>query len=576
MARSTYRYFGRTNWMGLSGNAVFALVNKAGSNKKISITSVEVYNNSKYGYTNIATNSLNPSSAMFKVAYVTGTGTGGTALTPTNMDSSYAAFPSQITVKTGTSYTPTYRSVFGTTTYTQAAATAGALTFTPDAAPSWTASAIKNNGNYLVVASGSNAGTYKIIANTTTALTLDKPLPATASTTGTVCELDDIVHCGYVKLLAPANAILPNNNIGVYMGRPWDAGNLWHAGTNSNTQGIYFLQNETLAVVCDFQHSGFPCQVDIVVVIEGSPNRTYVYTFYTYLDGENQTIVTLANAAASGITAKLVDISITELGTSDTCYFQMVPLGSIDPIALTDSAKKLTATPMNSTDGALSSGVCELYSNVPVLPSKVPTSYIADGAPAAAVPRGFNYLNSKDFIGPQYAVFFPEAATFKLPDTTFWTTQVPGNLGASHSQKLANISTSNPIVVREGEAFGIVSGAETATIASAIGISGWGSFEIGVTFTVDDARTPSLTITGMIANSRYEVYSVTNGTQLTSGTTTTGTEVISFIWSVPQSIRIRVRKASTAGQKYLPYEVTTTMTSADLSVPISQIRDTIA
>ncbi len=51
-----------------------------------------------------------------------------------------------------------------------------------------------------------------------------------------------------------------------------------------------------------------------------------------------------------------------------------------------------------------------------------------------------------------------------------------------------------PIVVREGEAVGLVSSAELATAASAVGCTGWSTWDIGITFSVEPIIVPTITV----------------------------------------------------------------------------------
>jgi hypothetical protein len=62
------------------------------------------------------------------------------------------------------------------------------------------------------------------------------------------------------------------------------------------------------------------------------------------------------------------------------------------------------------------------------------------------------------------------------------------------------------ITVREGEGIALVSGAETAIVASAVGVSGWSSFELSAIITVEPKLTPVLTLTGLEPATNVIVY----------------------------------------------------------------------
>jgi len=70
-------------------------------------------------------------------------------------------------------------------------------------------------------------------------------------------------------------------------------------------------------------------------------------------------------------------------------------------------------------------------------------------------------------------------------------------------------SGSAPIILREGEGFAIVSGAETAT-GTSVGISSWQQFDFGITIAVETTFVPTITV----------------ATQLIDGTAVTGAQVL--------------------------------------------------
>jgi hypothetical protein len=513
MAKQQYRLTTESQWMGASGNAILALFNVPGSGKKIVVHDIEIYNKNQLGKQVTVDTSTNCPN-IFKVAFVSSL-TGGNLVPIVKHNSSATNFPSTIQVKTGAAFVPTYENWNGTTTYTDATVAINDTTFTPGSAPSWIASEHVNANRYLVVTSGNNIGTYKILGNDTSSCTLiEPPFYQAGSTTGIVANITSIINKSILKQGVPSISITPISSSGYFNNNHRTSpGTIWSKQESGDLQNITIRANEKLAVFVDQINYSAPMFVEATFIVDGSPNYTYKTSFYTYLTSEKEALLSFDNNSGSGLVLRLVNISVTEVGTLDTPYFQIVPFGSIDPASFSDSAKVLTATPTNSSYGSLSASIAKILTNVPVLPYGVPQSSIALGAPAAAVPRGFNYLNSKDFIGPVYRTYFPEAAANKFRSTTYFATFTPGTFGTHVSQALSKINN-GPITIREGESIGIVSGAETATAATSVPISGFGAYEFSLTFTVENATTPSLTFTGLKDNTEVRIFDHTTGTEL--------------------------------------------------------------
>lgn len=507
MAKKQYRYTGPSKWAGLSGNAILGLYNVPGSGKKISVHSVEIYNKNILGFQTGAADAFAPAPIRYHVVSPT-TITGGETIVPRKMNSAAGDWPTDIEVKTNSVIEIPYINWNGSVTYTDATVAIGDVTFTPGSAPGWIAAEHRNAQRVFIGTSG-NVGTYRIITNTTTDLTIEPPFTAAVSTTGYIAEIDSILFHGTLKTASPAISNVPVTSNG-YINQTFSGtGSIFAKGNSSDNQDIIIRANEKIAIALDdIINTPLPVFVEATFVVEGTPNRTYTLSFYTFGISNNESILSVNNITGSGKVIRMTSLSVSEVGTLDTPYFQVVPIGSIDPVAFDDTDKHLTAYPINSNDGSLNSSIARLFTNVPVLPAGVPISYIAEGAPVAATPRGFNYLNTKDFIGPVYMTYFPEGAAFRIPNTTFYTAGAPGTIGTHISQEYSRIKgySGSPIIIREGETLGIVSGAETATLTTAIGISGFGAYEFSITFTVEDAITPTVELTGLKVNSEVRAY----------------------------------------------------------------------
>jgi hypothetical protein len=304
-------------------------------------------------------------------------------------------------------------------------------------------------------------------------------------------------------------------------------GQVWGSRANTNLEKIVVSPTEILALCTDstsaslsFFYQSIPVQVDAVVILTGTPNRTYNISYITQIiHGSNQSIFSIENDSVS-TDVHLVSLTVSEIGTIDSPYFQIVPIGTVDSNALTDSTRALNSK-LISTDTAtpaLSTSIGRVLTDVPILPLGVPVEYISQGS--SGTPKGFNYLNTKDFIGPLYSAILPENYT-NLTNALTPTNFTGINMGtSSYRPKPTNI------VLREGEGIAIVSGAETATATTPVGIAGLHSFEFGLIFDITNAYTPTLTLTGLKTNSEVRIYDAGTITEL-AGIENSGT---SFSW----------------------------------------------
>lgn len=319
------------------------------------------------------------------------------------------------------------------------------------------------------------------------------------------------------------NAGWPHNNFGEL--RNGSTGTVWRSSSNTGTvTRIIVRAGEQVSLVTNAQfYVGAPLLVTATLVRQGSPNRTYIANgFVNATYSANQCILSISNDSGSGEIIELLNLAIAEVGTFDTPYFQLVPIGQIDASSLTDNTRKLNsaAIPTDTDFGSLSTSVAEVYSNVPIFPSGVPVEYLAGSS--AGTPKGFNYLNTKDFLGPTYLNYLPEQCAGATSQAT-----ASSNLNSNRAMKYATLKGPGAaIVLRPGEGFAIVSGAETATGTTPVGISGWMTFEFGMTMVLDNAFSPSLNLTGLKSGSEVRIFDAGTTTEL-AGSESTGT---TFSW----------------------------------------------
>jgi hypothetical protein len=568
MPKYQYQISTQTRWMSSSGNALIAFYNKPGSEKKINIHSIEVYNTSKMNKVTTADTNA-PAAIKLKLVKASAV-SGGNSITPVAMDTDATAWPSTVDCSFSGSVTPNFIQVGST--LTMAGATAGSTTFTPGTtpAPAWTTNEHRAADRYLKIDSGGNTGVYEISANSATALTLLDALSTTVSTTGYLAELEWIMFGGVVKQLrTDASAAWAITNFGMVNRRRFQTGNIYEHGSRSDTQPVTVRADERVCLIADFPNTSLPLFISVILRREGTPDYTYVVDYYTHVSGPRDALFSLHNETGSGEVIYIESIQISEVGNTDTPYFQVVPISQVNSVSFNDSSRKINsdAFPVDTDSPALSTSVCEIFTDVPVSASGVPVSYIAEGS--AAVPKGFNYLNTKDFVGPTYMAMFPEALAYKKANTTYFSTQTPGTYGAHLSQSYAKIKGDYaPLVIREGQGLAIVSGAETAAGSiNCVGVSGFPAIEFAITFSTENATTPSLVLTGLQTGSEVLILNHDTGATLASEeSNVSGTFSYSYDYAPGTAVDIIVHSL---GYEYYRLD-NIPLTTSGVSIPISQ------
>jgi hypothetical protein len=264
--------------------------------------------------------------------------------------------------------------------------------------------------------------------------------------------------------------------------------------------------------------STMPLRVTATLHRAGSPGRTYTTAFYARTGPTNTALFAVANAAGSGETITVLDVAVEEVGTYDSPYFQVVPVGSIEAGALSDPTRVIPLVKMDTASPDPGAYVKALQ-DVPILPFGLPENAIADASTGS--PKGMNYLKTKDFLGPVYRTLFPEAEgtnNHAQPSAT----QVMDGFG-HHGHVAADLMFRRAgITLREGEGIALVSGAETAVLSQAVGVSGWSSWQFGAQIDVESRFAPTLTISGLRAGTEVRVFRTSDDAEL-AGTESSGT-----------------------------------------------------
>ena len=261
------------------------------------------------------------------------------------------------------------------------------------------------------------------------------------------------------------------------------------AGT---VEPITVPQNTAVVLMADTVQASMPVRVHAVVSIAG---KTVVWEYVT-ATVPGASLFSLENTGASVV--KLLALGLQEVGTTDTPYLRLVPIGQIYGTDAPDTSRQnVQVTPMDSSYPALSA--CEVRTDVGFVPFGVPEKYMTDTT--AGTPRGFNYLHVKDFNGPVLRIFFPELEINK-----------PGGaaedmLGHGYGHLNADIGVrKSGITINPGEGLAIVASAETAVAVQAA-FSGWPSLRFAAQIDDEPQFSPYLNLTGLQPGSDVVVLS---------------------------------------------------------------------
>jgi hypothetical protein len=297
------------------------------------------------------------------------------------------------------------------------------------------------------------------------------------------------------------------------------------------------------------------------LVVAGSPNRTYLFSQDIDSMGIGCDLISIVNGSVSSV-VHVKNLNIQEIGTFDTPYLQVVPIGAVSADDLADTTKYVNMMAMDSNYGAFDTTKCLILNNCSLSPYGVPFSYLSEAS--TLTPKGYNYLHTKDFIGPSFFTCFTEFSTYSS------ATAVDTRLSNTYNHGMTIITPRDPIVVRPGEGIAVVSAAETAAVTTAIGTAAWMAIDFGITVSTKPLYDPVVAITGLLSGSDIVI--------LTAGTTTELLNVdshgsTSYSWSydpdVIAAIDICIYKAG-----YIPYIIRNySPGSSGGSVIVSQTAD---
>ena len=353
-----------------------------------------------------------------------------------------------------------------------------------------------------------------------------------------------------------------------WLAMPQNAAPRWTAlkrgpkrGGTSPVEQVVIRAGESVALYPDNGVNSVPLRVTATLTRQGTPNRAFAVTTFAHVRQIGQAILAVSNTAGSGEIVTISEIQVEEVGTYDSPYFQLVPMGPMDVTAYTDPGKAVPLLKMDTAYPSPTSWVKALK-DVPFLPLGLPENALSDGGSGS--PKGFNYLKSKDFLGPVYRAYFPEHVGHDL------RALLPDALGIHTTHKYTDLFFRRAgITLREGEGLALVSGAETAVSASAVGVSGWSIWHVAANIDVEPSFAPTLTLTGLKTGTEVRIFPTGSTTELAGAENITSG---SFSWVFDASEVSGVDITIMAlGYQYMRLPLT--LANADTTVPIQQVID---
>lgn len=273
-------------------------------------------------------------------------------------------------------------------------------------------------------------------------------------------------------------------------------GTFFAPGTAASQEPIRINSGEALALVMDqsVRQSNGPRRVNLTLDIAG---KTINYEFTTIpMPGH-----ALFSVESSGPVVKLIQFNVYDLGSLDTPTLRFVPVGALFPMDIADATNKTAhcnVLKMNTGSPAFP-GL--MYNDIPIIPTGSPISALAEAT--AGSPKGLNYTQTRDFLGPLYRCALPEynwmAGVGGASDSMGYVKQAVDMLCTRSMNSPLESITLNP-----GEGIAIMSCAETA-VAVATSWSGWPSLEFAAQVDSDPATSPSLTLTGLVDGTEVRV-----------------------------------------------------------------------
>lgn len=580
--KEQYIIQGKTLWSSTPGNALIAILNKLGSGKKISIQSVQIQTVNSVGNPSLTTGGTNFTAALVhsipptfyclrhnnkfgkevSSRYVGKLDSNSPSLSSLNVSIEYEVPVFDTDVLT-THVEPSL-------SYTDSTVAVEDTTFTPDISPSWIANVHRDHERWFYVSSGNNQGLYRIIGNTATALTLDPPLYQAGATTGSIVKFKDVIRRLKVGKNFSTATTFPQFFKNGFLNINRERVSSFFSFVK-NSQPFTIQENESFSIIAPAPTLTTPGILTVQFYVNTGINK-YAYTVSALVGvvGWNESLLTIKNTGS--YTVGITNVFFTEIGSTDTPYFQIVPIQSIDAGVLNDPLRlnEFSLVKLDSTFTSDLSQILTIVSDTYVLPYGVPAVYISEGSSGS--PKGFNYLQTKDFLGPTFGTLFPEKVFSKMCATVADNGSSDFGLSLSLKSFIRPFLKSN-IQLLEGDGIAIVSGAETAIGSQFVGIghSGWGLYQFSVIITIENATTPHLVLTGLPENSEVCVINAQTDQILIDEENVSGT--FDWIYEYTPGFSVHINIVNLGYQVLRLSNIS--LTSSGLTIPIQLIPDRV-
>jgi hypothetical protein len=303
-------------------------------------------------------------------------------------------------------------------------------------------------------------------------------------------------------------------------------------------------------------HTGF--RVNVVLRVDG---KTVVWDFYTAsIPGLG--LFSVENTGSAVVS--ILSYSLTEVGTTDTPYLRLVPVGQLDAGDLEDTKAQVGGLlKMNSLSPDLTA--LKVLGNVSLVPQGSPTAVFSQGS--SGTPKNMNYLHTRDFDGPLWRVLLPD---FRISSGVGSTTDTLGMHSSPRRMDLSLRTRNGPlegISLNPGEGVALTGSAET--MISGGGYGGWPILMFNVMIDSVPQISPTLTLTGLKNPSEVRVFSAGSTTELAGAETITGGV---FQWAydpdLVSSVDISVLSLGYQNLRFL-----SVATTGDVGIPVQQVVD---
>jgi hypothetical protein len=322
-------------------------------------------------------------------------------------------------------------------------------------------------------------------------------------------------------------------------------------------EAITIPQNTGVALVLDTQTTeSVPVRVCLVVSVNA---KTIVWDFVS-LPLPGLALFSLENTGTD--TVKLLKFATSELGTTDTPYIRVVPIGQLYASDLADTSKQgFSIQKMDSAYPDLTA--LTVSGDIGFIPSGSPEVVVNEGS--AGIPKGVNYLHTRDFNGPAYRVLFPEMRNASGAGSA------TDMLGQQHSHRHNDLlvrmrgSAREGITLNPGEGLALVASSETF-IGVQPSYSGWPMLTFQALIDSEPLISPTLTLTGLKNPTEIRVFAAGTQTELTGQESVTSGV---FSWNYDPDAVSSV-DISVLALGYQNTRILGVATTGNLSIPVQQ------